>query len=166
MRQKANALLVGAEASLDEGNISAFEKQIADATANMAEADKIDTATSQLKSLKGEFNRPVNTVPVTSNDVAVYDAGDSTATTKASYKPASWVKGLPANAQPLWVQEKMGATEKEEARFQTDTFTKWMRSPSDQVFFKTASADEVKAMQEETDAEGGYAKVARTSVTV
>tara|TARA_Y100000296_G_C5169836_1_gene256671 strand:- start:862 stop:2154 length:1293 start_codon:yes stop_codon:yes gene_type:complete len=156
MRQKANALLVGAEASLDEGNISAFEKQIADATANMEEADKIDTATSQLKALRGEFNRPVNTVPVTSNDVAVYDAGDSTATTKASYKPASWVKGLPANAQPLWVQEKMGNTEKEEARFQTDTFTKWMRSPSDQVFFKTATADEVKAMQEETDAEGGY----------
>ena len=156
MRQKANALLVGAEASLDEGNISAFEKQIADATSNMEEADKIDTATSQLKALKGEFGRPVNTVPVTSNDVAVYDAGDRTHTTKASYKPASWVQGLPANAQPLWVQEKMGVTEKEEAQFQTDTFTKWMRSPSDQFFFKTASADEVKAMQEETDTEGGY----------
>jgi HK97 family phage major capsid protein len=38
----------------------------------------------------------------------------------------------------------------------TDTFTKWMRSPSDDIFWKTASPDEVKAMQEDTDAEGGF----------
>jgi len=55
------------------------------------------------------------------------------------------------------VQEQMGHTQKEEARFQTDTFVKWLRSPSDDVFWKTASADEVKAMQEETDAEGKIA---------
>jgi HK97 family phage major capsid protein len=156
IRQKANALLTDAETSLEEGNVEAFEKQIADAQAKMAEADKIDTAESQLKALKGEFNRPVNTVPIASNDVAVHDADDNTAKTKASYKPASWVKGLPAMAQPLWVQEKMGVTEKEHAEFQTDTFTKWLRSPSDDIFWKTASADEVKAMQEDTDAEGGY----------
>jgi HK97 family phage major capsid protein len=156
IRQEANALLVNAEASLEEGNVEAFEKQIVDAKAKMEKADQIDTAASQLKVLQGEFNRPVNTVPVTSNDVAVYDPNDNTANIKASYKPASWVKGLPAMAQPLWVQEKMGATEKEQAAFQTDTFTKWLRSPSDDVFWKTASLDEVKAMQEDTDAEGGY----------
>ena len=156
IRQEANALLVNAETSLSEGNVEAFEKQIVDAQAKMEEADKIDTAASQLKALKGDFNKPLNSVPIASNDVAVHDPNDNTARTKASYKPASWVKGMPAMSQPLWVQEIMGITEKEEAQFQTDTFTKWLRSPSDDVFWKTATAQEVKAMQEETDAEGGF----------
>ena len=156
IRQEANALLVNAEASLGEGNVEAFEKQIVDAQAKLEEADKIDTAASQLKALKGDFNKPLNSVPIASNDVAVHDPNDNTARTKASYKPASWVKGMPAMSQPLWVQEIMGITEKEEAQFQTDTFTKWLRSPSDDVFWKTATAQEVKAMQEETDAEGGF----------
>ena len=156
IRQEANALLVNAETSLSEGNVEAFETQIVEAQAKMEEADKIDTAASQLKALKGDFNKPLNSVPIASNDVAVHDPNDNTARTKASYKPASWVKGMPAMSQPLWVQEIMGITEKEEAQFQTDTFTKWLRSPSDDVFWKTATAQEVKAMQEETDAEGGF----------
>ena len=156
IRKEAFALLTSAETSLTDGNVEQFERQIADAQSKMADADKIDQAQSQLKTLKGDFNKPLNSVPVADKDVAVYDPNDSTSRTIASYKPASWVKGLPAMAQPLWVQEKMGVTEKEQAEFQTDTFVKWMRSPSDDVFWKTASLDEVKAMQEDTDAEGGY----------
>ena len=155
-RQEANALLVQAEKALDEGNIESFEAMIGDAQAKMAHADSIDQAASQLKTLKGEFNRPVNTVPIADKDAALYDPTDTTAVNKASYRPATWVRGLPAMAQPLWVQDQMGKTEKEEAQFQTDTFMKWMRSPSDDVFWKTASADETKAMQEDTDAEGGF----------
>ena len=166
IRQEANALLASAETSLEEGNIESFEKQIVDAKAKMEKADQVDAATSELKALKGDFNKPVNTVPVASKDVEAYDANDNTSRTKASYKPASWVPQLPAMSQPLWVQDKMGVTEKEQAQFQTDTFTKWLRSPSDDVFWKTASVDEVKAMQEDTDAEGGYVKVARTLVTM
>ena len=155
-RQEANALLVQAEKALDEGNIESFDAMITDAQAKMAQADSIDQAASQLKVLKGEFNRPVNTVPIADKDAALYDPNDTTATNKSSYKPATWVKGLPAMAQPLWVQDQMGKTEKEEAQFQTDTFMKWMRSPSDDQFWKNASADETKAMQEDTDAEGGF----------
>ena len=157
MRKEANALLGQAEASLKGGNVEQFEGMITDATTKMAEADKIDQAASQLKVLKGEFSRPTNSAPIADKDVAAYDANDTGAVNKASYKPSSWVKGLPAMSQPLWVQEQMGHTQKEEARFQTDTFVKWLRSPSDDVFWKTASADEVKAMQEETDAEGKIA---------
>jgi hypothetical protein len=147
-RQEANALLVQAEKALDEGNIESFDAMITDAQAKMAQADSIDQAASQLKTLKGEFNRPVNAVPIADKDVALYNPNDTTATTKASYKPSSWVRDLPAMAQPLWVQEQMGKTEKEHAQFQTDTFMKWMRSPRDDVFWKTANADEVKAMEE------------------
>jgi HK97 family phage major capsid protein len=156
IRKEANAILGQAEAALKSGNVEQFEGMIADATTKMAEADKIDQAASQLKVLKGEFARPLNSVPIADKDVAVYDPNDTSRTMKASYRPSSWVKGMPAMAQPLWVQEQMGQNQKDEARFQTDTFVKWLRSPSDDVFWKTASTDEVKAMQEETDAEGGF----------
>ena len=157
MRREANAILGQAEASLKDGKVEQFEGMIADAQAKMSEADKIDQAASQLKVLKGEFNRPTNSVPIADKDVAGYDANDTGAINKASYKPSAWVKGLPAMSQPMWVQEQMGQTQKDEAQFQTDVFVKWLRSPSDDVFWKTASADEVKAMQEETDAEGKIA---------
>ena len=156
IRQEANALLVKAEAALSDDNVAGFEGMISDAQAKMEQADKSDQAASQLKKLQGEFQTPVNQVPIADKDVSAYDPSDSGARNKASYKPSSWVKGMPASAQPIWVQEQMGLTQKEEARFQTDTFVKWLRSPSDDVFWKTASTDEVKAMQEETDAEGGF----------
>ena len=155
-RQEANALLGQAETALTGGNVEEFERMIGDAKAKMESADQIDQAASQLKVLKGEFNRPTNSVPIADKDVAAYDQNDTGAINKASYKPSSWVKGLPAMAQPMWVQEQMGHTQKEEAQFQTDVFVKWLRSPSDDVFWKTANLDEVKAMQEETDAEGGF----------
>ena len=157
IRREADALLGQAETSLKDGHVEEFERMITDATTKMAEADKIDQAASQLKILQGEFSRPTNSVPIADKDVAAYDPNDTGAINKASYKPSAWVKGLPAMSQPLWVQEKMGVTQKEEAQFQTDTFVKWLRSPSDDVFWKTASVDEVKAMQEETDAEGKIA---------
>ena len=155
-RKEANALLGQAESALIDGKVDEFDRMITDAQTKMQEADKIDAAASQLKALQGEFQKPINTVPIASSDVAMYDPNDKTRTIKANYKPSSWVKGMPASAQPIWVQEQMGITQKEEAQFQTDTFVKWLRSPSDNEFWKSASADEVKAMQEETDAEGGY----------
>jgi HK97 family phage major capsid protein len=155
-RQEAQALLVQAEKALEEGNVESFDAMLVDAQAKMAHADSVDQAASQLKALKGEFNKPINTIPIADKDAALYNPNDTTAINKASYRPATWVKGLPAMAQPMWVQEQMGVTEKEHAQFQTDTFMKWMRSPSDDQFWKNASADETKAMQEDTDAEGGF----------
>jgi len=156
MRKDANALLGHAEVALKSGKVVEFERMIADAQAKMAKADEVDAAASQLKAIRGDFNKPLNTVPVSDKDVSAYDPNDSTRRSKANYKPSSWVKGMPASAQPMWVQEQMGITQKEEAQFQTDTFVKWLRSPSDNEFWKTATSDEVKAMQEETDAEGGF----------
>jgi len=156
MRESAGALLAVAQSELEKGELEAFERIVTEAEATMAKADEIDSAKSRMDALKGDFNRPLNAIPVTSNDVSVYDSTDTTSRTKMDYKPASYIKGLPAMAQPLWVQEQMGENLKDEARFMTDTFVKWLRSPSDDMFWKTASPDEVKAMQEDTDAEGGF----------
>ena len=156
MRESAGALLAVAQSQLEVGDLETFERMFSEAETTMAKADEIDSAKSRMDALKGDFNRPLNAIPVTSNDVSVYDPNDTTSRLKMDYKPASYIKGLPAMAQPLWVQEQMGENLKNEARFMTDTFVKWLRSPSDDMFWKTASPDEVKAMQEDTDAEGGF----------
>jgi len=156
LRNQAGALLDQAQVAMDQGEMDTFRRLVDEAQVTMTKADEIDAAASQVRKLRGEFNQPLNAVPVTSNDVAIHNAMDTTARTKSDYKPASWVKGLPAMAQPLWVQEQMGDNVKDEARFMTDAFIKWFRSPSEDMFWKTASPDEIKAMQEDTDAEGGF----------
>jgi len=156
LRAEAGALLDQAQVAINEGEIETFQRLADEAQATMEKADQADAAASQVRKLRGDFNRPLNTIPVTSQDVAIYDPMDSTARIKGDYKPASFIKGLPAMAQPLWVQEQMGDNIKDEARFMSDTFVKWLRSPSEDMFWKTASPDEIKAMQEDTDAEGGF----------
>jgi HK97 family phage major capsid protein len=156
LRAEAGALLDQAQVAISEGEIETFQRLADEAQATMEKADQVDAAASQVRKMRGDFNRPLNNIPVTSQDVAIYDPMDSTARIKGDYKPASFIKGLPAMAQPLWVQEQMGDNVKDEARFMTDTFTKWLRSPSEDMFWKTASPDEIKAMQEDTDAEGGF----------
>jgi len=156
MRDQAGALLDQAQTAIDQGELETFQRLAGEAQATMEKADQIDAAASQVRKLRGDFNRPLNTIPVVDKDIAVHNPMDTTARVKADYRPASWVKGLPAMAQPLWVQEQMGDNVKAEARFMTDTFTKWLRCPSDDLFWKTASSDEIKAMQEDTDAEGGF----------
>ena len=156
LRASASALLDQAQSAIDQGEMETFKRLADEAQATMVRADEIDAAASQVRKLRGEFNQPLNAIPVASNDVAIHNAMDNTARIKGDYKPASWVKGLPAMAQPLWVQELCGENVKDDARFMSDTFVKWLRSPSDDMFWKTASPDEVKAMQEDTDAEGGF----------
>jgi len=156
MREEAQALLAKAEETLTDGDVEASTKMIQDAQATMEKADAIDATNSQIKALKGDFNKPLNSVPVASSDVAEYNPNDTTAKIKGNYKPATWVKGLPAMSQPIWVQEQMGDNHKEIAKVQKDAFIKWMKSPSDTIFWKNATPDETKAMQEDTDSEGGY----------
>ncbi len=156
IREEAKALLTLADEKIKEDDIEQANKMLQDAEGKMAKADSIDQTESKAKILRGDFNKPLNSVPIASNDVAVYDPNDTTRRTKADFKPSSWVKGMPAMAQPLWVQEKMGDNLKAEAKFQMETWEKWFRSPSEAMFWKNATVDEAKAMQEDTDAEGGF----------
>ena len=151
LRSQAGALLDQAQTAMDQGEMDTFRRLVDEAQVTMTKADEIDAAASQVRKLRGEFNQPLNAIPVTSTDVAVYNAMDTTARIKNDYKPASWMKGLTVMAQPEWVLDLCGDNIKDQAQFMTDTFVKWMRSPSDNVFWKTASPDEVKAMQEDTN---------------
>ena len=122
----------------------------------MAKADELDSAEKKMKALTSDFEQSQQTVPVASQDVEAHNPNDIGANTKASYKPADWVKGLNAASQPMWVQEKMGVREKEEALFYQEVFTKYARSSNEVAFQLSLNPDEKKAMEEGTDNEGGY----------
>ena len=156
MREHAGYLIKKAEESIETGDVARANELMVEAQKEIADADENELAIKRMDALKAEVAEPINSVPVTSSDIKDYDPNDIGAKTKASYRPASWVKGLPAACQPLWVQEKMGDREKEEAIFYKDTYTKWMTSPSQDMWRLSATSDELKAMQEDTDAEGGY----------
>jgi len=155
LRDDAKSLVTQAEAAITSGEAVQAEKLVAEAKEKFATANSLDATASKVKEMTDSWgDEGVQRVPVASEDVKLYKANDTGAKTKADYKPATWVKGMPAMAQPLWVQDVMGDNLKDEANFQKDAFIQWMTAPSTDVFYKTASTDVLKAMQEDTDAEG------------
>ena len=98
LRNQAGALLDQAQTAIEQGELDTFKRLADEAQATMSQADEIDAAASQVRKLRGEFSQPLNAIPVTSNDVAIYNAMDTTARIKNDYKPASFIKGLPAMA--------------------------------------------------------------------
>ena len=158
LRDSARSILATANEAIESGDIEAASKARQDAVEQMEKAEQIQNEADALKVLSGDWNKPTNSVPVTGEEAKTYDATDKGAAYRNDYKPATWVKGLPAAVQPTWVREQMGDNLKDEARFYQDTWSKWFRdrSPNAAKFFQTATADELKAMQEGTDAEGGF----------
>ena len=156
MKEQALALLNRSSDLLLEGNVDGSQKMTANARALMEKAEATEQHLEVVNKLQDDFGRTVNQVPVTSNDVKNYNPNDTTASIKADYKPQTWIKGLPAMAQPTWVQKQAGDNIKEQIKFQTDAWQKWFRAPSEDAFKMSATPDEMKAMQEDTDAEGGF----------
>jgi len=164
MREKAEGLIAQAEAAIQAGEIAKGRKMIEDAQALASEAKDAQDAIDQVKFLKGEFNRPTNDVPVVTAeremDALNVKRSDGTyrSHTDSNYVPSGYIKGLSPAIQPVWVREKMGANLKAEADFYAETFKRWFgdRSVNASNFWRTANAAEIKAMQENTDNEGGY----------
>lgn len=141
----------------------------ATATNYLNEMDELQTAVEKEEEVEARLVKamtaertPRNSVPVTSTDVAVDSINEKRADGKyrghvdASYLPAGYNKSLPAMSQSSWVLEKAGDNVKDEAKFQTETFSKWFTSQSQDKWFREASSDERKAMEQGTDAEGGF----------
>jgi HK97 family phage major capsid protein len=158
LREEARAGLTTAADFLKEGEVDSFKKAKADAIEKIEKADVIEQELGSLEVLTGEFNKPTNSVPLSYEEAKLYNRDDEGKDYRNDYKPANWVKGLPAAVQPTWVRDQMGGNLKEEETFYKDTWTKWFRdrSPNAQKFWQLADSDELKAMQEGTDNEGGY----------
>jgi hypothetical protein len=159
MKERAWALLRRSGELLHDGDIEESEKMTSDAQGLMEKAEATERHAEKVNKLENDFGQTVNQVPVTSNDVKNYNPNDTTASIKADYKPQTWIKHLPAMAQPTWVQKQSGDNIKEQIKFQTDAWQKWFRAPSEDAFRLSATPDEMKAMQEDR-------YVSLTSVTV
>jgi len=157
LRDTAKTLVTQAEKAIETGDAEQAGKLVAEATENISKADALDTAESNVKHLTEMWGEDmVQKIPVASADVKKYNPDDTGNVLKASYKPADWIKGLPAAAQPVWVLEKAGVREKEEAVFYENVFIKYVHSANDAQFQMSLNSDEKKAMEEGTDTEGGY----------
>jgi HK97 family phage major capsid protein len=158
LREEARAGLVTAGDFLQEGELESATKAKAEAIEKIGKADAIEQELGSLEVLTGDFNKPTNSVPLSYEEAKLYNPADEGKDYRNDYKPANWVKGLPAAVQPTWVREQMGDNLKDEESFYKDTWTRWFRdrSPNAQKFWQLADPDELKAMQEGTDNEGGY----------
>lgn len=158
-REQAAKMHADAEQALNEG---AHEKALELAGAAqklLTDAEAIAKAAYDLDVLKGKFNQPTNPIPLSTQEAKAYDPNDTNAKRSADYRPANWVKGFSAAIQPEWVRAKMGENLRQEASFYVDTWTKWFRARNQEaikLFWATATPNEIKAMQENTDSEGGY----------
>lgn len=126
-------------------------------------------AESRFKSLKGEWDTPVQDVPLTSVEQRDMKLNDEERgwRTDANFKPRGWAydmetrEALGPAIQPIWVRRRMGKNLQEQARQYTETFEKWLRAKTEtrgiNAFFQNASADEVNLMKAHHDkTEGGY----------
>tara|TARA_Y100000593_G_scaffold60764_1_gene112670 strand:+ start:507 stop:1814 length:1308 start_codon:yes stop_codon:yes gene_type:complete len=158
LREEARKALVDAGQFIESGEVESAKKAKEDAVAKIEKANELQSEADSLKTLSGDFNKPTNAVPQAKEEAKLYNPADNGKDYRNDYKPATWVKGLPAAVQPKWVRDQMGSNLKDEENFYKDTWVKWFRdrSPNANKFFQTASADELKAMQEGTDSEGGF----------
>ena len=158
LRDEVRTQINEADRLVKEGDLEGSKRAIEDAKLKAVEATDLENAETQIKALKGEFNKPTNAVPVTTEEAKTYNPEDKGKEYKTSYRPATWVKGMPSAVQPKWVRDQMGDNEKAEERLYKEAFVKWLRDPSPNAghFWTKASADEIKAMQEGTDSEGGF----------
>lgn len=159
LRELAAMAFANAEHALEAGELDKFQAFLDESKRHGERAKALEDAAAQVKAMRGDFNRPTNPVPLTSTEAAVYNPNDSGAKYSADYRPETWVKGFSPALQPQWVRDQMGDNLKAEARFYRDTFARWLRAKnreSLQMFLSSATPAELKAMQENTDNEGGY----------
>lgn len=159
---KASALRDLAEDAMKSGNTEQAEKYVEEMEHIQAEAQKEAKVYEALAEAKTVEQKATNRVPIASADIKEDSLnekrsdGTGRSHVDADYKPSGWNKSLPAMSQISWIQDQMGENLKSEARFQKNTFAKWFSSKSEETFFRNASVDEKKAMEQGTDSEGGY----------
>jgi HK97 family phage major capsid protein len=156
-----------AEKALETGDLDRARTLTDEMETVQTEAETESDLVRRLEAAMKSDMKPLNTVPVAAGDIAEdsknYQRADGTyqSHVDANYRPAGWVKSdlgrdLPAMAQPSWIIAKAGENVKAEAQFQSDVWLRWFTAKSEDSFFRNATPDEAKAMQEDTDTEGGF----------
>ena len=66
LRDEARTTFTEAERLLNEGDLEGAKRAIDGAKSKATEATGLEDAATQLKALKGEFNKPTNALPIAS----------------------------------------------------------------------------------------------------
>jgi HK97 family phage major capsid protein len=161
MRDEAQGLIAKAQGALEEGNLEEAEKLSAEAEAQIGTADQQDAAAAKIKklttSLDAESPRPL-TLTLEEQTRTTAEQSAQMNKRKSNYRPATWIKGLPAAAQPREILSLAGEDVQDEARVYSTAFLNWMTGgwKSDAEWQINADPMFVKAMSEGTDSAGGY----------
>lgn len=158
-REEAEARFKESQAALEAGEFSKSMELSKAAADLLNEAESIAKQAHDLQVLQGKFNTPTNPIPLAGAEAKAYNPNDTGARRSADYRPATYVKGFGPAIQPDWVRKQMGENLQAEAQFYVDTWTKWFRARNQEaikLFWAQATPQEIKAMQENTDNEGGY----------
>jgi len=161
MRDEAQGLIAKAQGALEAGSLVEAEQFSAEAETKIATADQQDAAAAKIKKLSttldAESLRPLSLTLEEQTKTAA-EQTERMNKRKSSYRPATWIKGLPAAAQPREILSLAGEDEQDEARVYSTAFLDWMTGgwKSDAEWQINADPMFVKAMSEGTDSAGGY----------
>jgi HK97 family phage major capsid protein len=156
-RAHGMALLNDAQKYLNEGATDSAQRMFAHSKRLLSDVEANTQLVASMSDYRQGLHLPVNELPVVSGEAEGVE-NDTGARLRASHKPVGWIKGFPAAAQPKWVREKMGSTQKEESEVYKEAFSRWMldKSPGALSFFATGDPNHIRAMEEGTDSEGGF----------
>lgn len=124
---------------------------------------KAEQTAEAAKSYAAGLTKPQNTVPVVSGERDLYDPNDNARHYRSSHEPLGYIKSLPSAIQVKWVREQMGDDQKAAADAYKRAFAMYMQAPrkldTDVAILRWMEGEDsaaVRALEEGTDAEGGY----------
>lgn len=155
-RDHATALLADAQRYNDAGNPESAQRLLVESQRLDGEVQASLKMNNVIDAYKSGRHLPSNDTPVVEGED--YNPNDNKRQYSTSHKPVGWIRGFPAAVQPKWVREQMGDQQKEENEVYKRAFAAWMtdRSHNAEAFWRDGDPDHIKAMNEGTDAEGGY----------
>lgn len=160
VRDKIAAKLAVADEYQSKGEFESVRKVLEEVKSIRDAADSEAQIKAHRKALSDGVDGGVdtgNSKPVVTQEAEIYAQNHPEAKAyRADFKPAGYVDGLSPAIQTKWVRESMGDNLKASADHYKATWMKWFRSHRDSDFFKMANGAEIKAMQENTDNEGGF----------
>ena len=161
MRTEAEALIAKATESLSEGEIEKSNSFIDEAEVLHIKADELDEAASRIKLLQAdreqldstriEVTPTIDEIPIIAKEVSIQGAKYD-----PNYRPESYIKSMPAAAQPKHILDVCGENIKARAAAYSNAFRHWMSYSDESSFRLNADPAYVKQMVEGTDADGGY----------
>lgn len=164
LRNEAREALAKASAAIKEGNQEQYDAFWKEYTDKLSASEKLDQAEQAQKALYEkspdleDIRNPGDAAIVKSDAVTLVEtkdtmfrAADGTYVSAATKDSEGYIRGYPAAVQHPEIMKRYGPELREEAKFYSDAFITYIRKGP-----RYLDAKQLKALQENTDSEGGY----------